>query len=266
MDNSLLFRLEAHTIAALLFLGMIITFILGRQLAKSWHARRAEKGEDLGEGGGVGALLGALFALFGLILAFAFGMSGTRFENVRNVMVEEANDIGTVILRTDLYPDSVRQLLRSELKNYVEARIAYYEKVTDFTLFMKAKENAEKAGAIVWTTVAQFSRQSNATVPSMQMIPALNAMLDIATTRDIMVRARVPDVVVITLFILTLTISFIGGFTYPRIGPKDWVIIVGFALLTSLIIYLTLDLGRPMRGLIKADLGQQAILDLRKLF
>jgi len=185
---------------------------------------------------------------------------------VRSVMVEEANDIGTVVLRTDLYPDSMRKVLRDGLKNYLEGRIAYYENVTDPIRFLKAKEDAEKSGAAIWSAVAWFSKQPNATIPTMQMIPALNNMLDIATTRDIMIKARVPDAIVITLLILTLTISFIGGFTTPRVGDKDWVVIVGFIALTSLIIYLTLDLGRPMRGLIKVELGQQSIVDLRKLF
>jgi hypothetical protein len=263
-----MFNTEAHIISIILFFGMIVTYILGRILARSWHTRRIEaKSEGLVEGGGVGAILGALFALFGLILAFTFSMSGGRYEGVRNVMIEEANDIGTVVLRTDLYPDSMRKILRDELKNYVEARIAYYEFARDPDLFTKAKEDADKAGGMIWTSVSKFSReQPNLMVPNMQMIPALNSMLDIATTRDVLLKSRVPDAIVITLFVLTLTISFIGGFTTPSVGSKDWVVIVGFALLTALIIYLTLDLGRPMRGFIKVEQGQQALIDLRKLF
>ena len=268
MNYSLLFRLEAYQIALVLFLGMIATYILGRTLAKSWRTRIVEpKGEGLVEGGGVGAILGALFALFGLILAFTFGMSGSRYEGVRNIMIEEANDIGTVILRTDLYPDSMRKILKEELKNYVEARIAYYDHASDLDKFQKAKEDADRSGGMVWTSVAEFSKiQPNLVVPNMQMIPALNSMIDIATTRDVLLKSRVPDAIVITLIILTLTISFIGGFTTPRLGSKDWVVIIGFALLTALIIYLTLDLGRPMRGFIKVEQGQQALIDLRKMF
>jgi hypothetical protein len=68
------------------------------------------------------------------------------------------------------------------------------------------------------------------------------------------------------LFILALASSFIGGVTSSSIRHKDWIVVAGFALLSSMIIYITLDLGRPMRGLIKAEMGQQAILDLRKMF
>lgn len=47
---------------------------------------------------------------------------------------------------------------------------------------------------------------------------------------------------------------------------KDWIVVTGFALLSSMIIYITLDLGRPMRGIIKTDMARDAIVDLRKMF
>ena len=65
-------------------------------------------------------------ALLGLLLAFTFSMSNSRFDNRRQLVIEEANAIGTAILRTDFYPDSVRKLLRASLKEYVENRIAFY--------------------------------------------------------------------------------------------------------------------------------------------
>jgi len=47
---------------------------------------------------------------------------------------------------------------------------------------------------------------------------------------------------------------------------KEWIIITGFALLAITIIYLTLDMGRPMRGFIRPDIGQERIVKLRTLF
>jgi len=216
--------------------------------------------------GVVNSLIAAQFALFGFILAFTFGMSGARYENVRNVMVDEANHIGTAILRADLYPDSVRKELRANFKKYLEARIGYYESVKDSVLWKKFKEEAATAAAALWARAAQQSTLPDKLVASNQMIPALNGMFDIATKREILLLARVPDVIVYMLFILALTISFIVGFRSSSIRRKDMFIVIGFALLSSMIIYITLDLGRPMRGLIKADMGQRAILELREMF
>jgi len=64
------------------------------------------------------------------------------------------------------------------------------------------------------------------------------------------------------LFILALVTSFIGGFTSPGIRPKDWIIITMFAVLSSMVTYVTLDLSRPMRGIIKGDIGVKAIINI----
>ena len=260
MNNSLIHTTDASILCIMLFIAMILMVALGRYIGKIW---RQEKDEPRG---GVNSLMAALYALFGFILAFTFGMSGSRYESVRNIVVLEANNIGTAVLRADLYPDSVRDAFRADFKNYLEARIAYYDNVTDTTLFYKAKDDAAKAAGALWSRAMQQSKLPNMLIPSNSMIPALNAMFDIATTREIILKARVPDIIVYMLFILALASSFIAGFTSSAIRHKDWIVITGFALLSSMIIYITLDLGRPMRGIIRADLGEQAIVDLRKMF
>jgi hypothetical protein len=260
MDNSFIHTTDALFLCIFLFIAMIAMVALGRIAGRIWRKDEAEPH------GGVNSLLAALFALFGFILAFTFGMSGARYENVRNVTVEEANDIGTAVLRADLYSDSVRNAFRTDFKKYLEARIAYYDNVKDSVMFLKAKADAANASEALWTRAMQQSKLPNMLIPSNQMIPALNAMFDIATTREVVLKARVPDMIVWMLFILALASSFIAGFTSSSIRCKDWIIVAGFALLSSMIIYITLDLGRPLRGIIKADVGQQAILDLRKMF
>jgi hypothetical protein len=108
---SLIHRTEALTITIVLFIVMIAMVLVGRWASIKWG--KEEKGEPKG---GLNSLLGVLFGLSGFILAFTFGMSGTRLEKVRNVVEQEANDIGTAILRSDLYADSVREGFRADFK------------------------------------------------------------------------------------------------------------------------------------------------------
>jgi len=260
MDDSFIHKTDALVLCIFLFIAMIAMVALGRMAGRIW---RKEEDEPRG---GVNSLLAAVFALFGFILAFTFDMSGDRYANVRNVIVEEANDIGTAVLRADLYSDSVRDAFRADFKKYLEARIAYYAAITDTMVLLKSKEEASKAATALWSRATQQSKLPNMLIPSNNMIPALNAMFDIATTREVMVKARVPDVIVYMLFILALTTSFIAGFTSSFMRKKDWIVIAGFAMLSSMIIYITIDLGRTTRGIIKTDMGQQALVDLRKMF
>ena len=259
MDSSLVHNTEASVLCILLFIAMIGMVALGRIAGKLWRKDQTEPS------GGMNSLLTVVFALFGFILAFTFGMSGNRYDNVRMVVLEEVNDIGTAVLRSDLYSDSVRDAFRSDFKKYVEARIAYYNPM-DTASWLRSKKDASLAAASLWARAMQQSKEPNMLIPSSNMIPALNAMFDIATTSDVTLQTRVPDLIVYMLFVLALASSFIGGFTSRSIRPRDWIIVTGFALLSSMIIYITLDLARPLRGIIKADMGTQAIVELRNMF
>ena len=67
------------------------------------------------------------------------------------------------------------------------------------------------------------------------------------------------------LFFIAMIISFVGGFTTPVLKTKEWVVIAGFIFLACLIIYVTLDMARPMRGFIRPDVEQQKIIQLQEL-
>jgi hypothetical protein len=193
-------------------------------------------------------------------------MSQTRLEKVRTVVEQEANDIGTAILRSDLYSDSVRGSFRADFKNYLEAVIVYYENAAVVDRLSKAKEEAQTAAARLWARAAQQSKLPNMLIPSNQMIPSLNEMFDIANSREVILKSKIPDLIIYMLFVCILASCFVGGFTSSVFSRKDWVIVAGFSLITSMVVYTTIDLARPMRGIIKETAGQEAIIELRKMF
>jgi hypothetical protein len=257
---SLINRTDALVLCLVLFCGILLMATLGRWCSKKWRG----DGHELK--GGVNSLLSALFALSGLTLAFTFGMSGNRMENARVVVRQEANDIGSAIRRAEFYPDSIREQFRADFKEYVEAVINFYENATNRALLYKAIEDADKIGDRLWARVALQSKQPNMLIPSNQMAPALDKMLDSATTRTTVLKSKVPDLVIYMLFTCVFATCFIGGFTSSSFRYKDWIIITGFALISSMVVYTTLDLARPMRGVIKETAGKDAIIELRKMF
>jgi hypothetical protein len=103
-----------------LFLLMLVNY-LGYRF-KGYHIRKFPGTEHVGIGPTEGSLLG----LTALLLSFTFGMSATKYETRRQHIVSETNEIGKSILICDMYPDSVRNLLRPDFKNYLETRLAYY--------------------------------------------------------------------------------------------------------------------------------------------
>ena len=101
-----------------LFVGMVLLLELGRRIGVRRIANDPE-----GAQAGTGAVDGAVFALLGLLIAFTFSGAATRFDERRNLIVQETNDIGTAYLRLDLLPASAQPGLRDLFRRYVDSRL-----------------------------------------------------------------------------------------------------------------------------------------------
>lgn len=261
MNYSLFFKTDASILCLLLLVGCILMVKLGEFVRSKFFKHDSQESK-----GGVNSLLAALFGLWGFLLAFTFGNSATKFENVRNVTVEESNIIRNTILRAEVFPDSIKIKLREDLKIYVDAAINYYKYVKNFDEFKKSKEAASDAGKRLWSRTISASGQPGLGIPGANMLASLASMFDIADRRDALLFSGVPELIIYMLFFLALTISFIGGFTTPVIKLKEWIVIGGFLLLACSIIYITLDLGRPLRGFIQLKTGKERLMEVRKMF
>ena len=258
MDVNILNQTEAWVIALLLFIAMLISSYFGKLTGN--HIKNKKPNEKkLAETSG-------LVALLFFLLAFTFGMSGDRYDSRRKIVVDEANNIGTAILRSDLYPDSTRTLFRNDFKEYVETRIAYFQVGGDVKGILKADSLSQVISSKLWKRACNLAKDPANLAATQQMIPALNAMIDVTTSRLAGEKAKVPQSILIMLFFLALISAFYGGYSEGRKGKMDWLIQIGFCLLVSLVVLFTLDLDRPRRGFVNLDVPNETIIDLRKNF
>jgi hypothetical protein len=257
MNESLIYRTDTWLLCLILFIAMILMVWLGTRL----RAKRVEEAS-------LSTIEGSLFGLLGLLLAFTFSMSASRYDARKAIMVEEANDIGTALLRADMYTDSLRTAFRKDFQHYIKARIAYYDAGRDTALINVAKRNTETISAHIWYRAIQASHKSENLAATQQMIPALNAMIDAVTLRTAAGKSRVPDSIIVLLFLLSLSCSFFAGYVLPGNKKMGKTTILGFVLLTVFVIYVILDLDRPRRGIINMDEQQQyfkaLLVDLEK--
>jgi hypothetical protein len=61
--------------------------------------------------------------LLALMLAFTFSMALSRNEALRDAVLNEANAIGTTVLRARLLPEPQRSETRKLLREYVQIRL-----------------------------------------------------------------------------------------------------------------------------------------------
>jgi hypothetical protein len=243
-----------------LFLGMLLFLEIGRRIA---IRRMKEDAGALGEG--IGAVDGAVFALLGLLLAFTFSGASSRFDTRRQLIVEETNDIGTAYLRVDLLPVDLQPALRESFRRYLDMRIEVYRKLPDIAA---AKDSLAKANELqkqIWRQAVVASRAEGAQPAApILLLPALNAMIDITTTRTMATQLHPPVIVFVMLFGLALAASLLAGYGMTGSKVRRWFHMLGFALVMAFAVYVILDIEYPRLGFIRVDAFDQALVDLRQ--
>ena len=246
--------------AAGLFFGMLIFSEIGRRIGT---ARLARDPEGLAKG--AAAAEAAVFGLLGLLIAFTFSGAASRFEDRRHLVVAEANAIGTAYLRLDLLPVDAQPEMRTLFGRYLDARLATYQNVDDL-IFAKAKLSESTAlQGNIWTKAwAACQRPGAAAQATMLLLPALNEMIDITTTRQMATQNHPPLVIFLLLGGLSLVGALLVGYGSSPNKDRSWFHMVVFAAILSLTVYVIVDLEFPRLGLIRVDAADQVLIELRQ--
>ena len=241
-----------------LFVGMLALLELGRRIGRRRQAKDEERARA-----GLGAVEGAVFALMGLLIAFTFSGAASRFDARRQLIVEEANSIGTAWLRLDLLPAAAQPELRDLFRRYVDLRLAVYEKLPDLAAALADLDKANTLQGVIWSRAVAAFQQSPTPVVA-QLIPALNQMFDIAATRTAAARMHPPPIIFVLLGVLALMSSLLAGYAMAGGKARSWIHMVGFALIMATTVYVILDLEFPQLGIIRIDAFDQVLVELRQ--
>jgi hypothetical protein len=98
----------------------------------------------------------------------------------------------------------------------------------------------------------------------MLLLPALNQMIDITTTRVVATQNHPPLVIYLLLATLSLIGSLLAGYSMSGNKDRNWLHMVAFVVVLSLAVYVIIDLEFPRLGLIRVDAADQILIELRK--
>ena len=240
--------------AATLFLSLLATQEIGRRLGMR---QRRLASREVAEGGVVD---GAVFALLGLLIAFTFSGAAGRFEERSKLVVEEANAIGTAYIRLNLLPADAQADLRETFRTYVDSRLAFYKALPDIAAAQAELDRATTMQAQIWSrSIAAASGSQPAT---MLLLPALNDMFDIVTTRTAAAARHPPMIIFVMLIAFALFGGILAGHAVAA-KERDWVHSILFAITLGGAVYVILDLEYPRIGFIRLDNTDQVLVQLR---
>jgi hypothetical protein len=239
-----LLGLSVPAIAVVTFSLMFIAAAVG-QFVRRWQDRRAkrEQAETECSIAQEGYLLGSVLGLLGLLLAFTFGMALNRFETRRELVIQEANAIGTAYLRTQLLDEPFRGTLSRLLVTYAENRVSLATASPGSGPYLKRNDQLLTE---IWSAVKASRESAHAHGLTTVLLATFNEVIDLDAQRKIAWNLRVPiEVLFLLIVYLGVTATVVG---HQVDGPRGKRAALVMFLMVSLSITVVADLNRPMSG------------------
>jgi hypothetical protein len=238
---------------------LVLTFLLtllavetGYWLGK-WRRSRDHELE-----GSASTTVGTTLGLLAFTLAFTFSMAASRFDTRKELVLEEANAIGTAHLRALLLPPPHAAEVRKLLRRYVDARL---EAVSGPSAISEGAARSVELQGLLWQQAVAAGAVQD-TQRTALFIAALNDVIDLHSKRLTAWRNRIPT----TIWLFLYLTAFLGmasmGYHTGLTGSRRTAAVVFLTLAFSGALTLVADLDRPHQGLIRVS--QQAMHDLQQ--
>jgi hypothetical protein len=236
-----------------ILLVVLLSVEFGYRLGKFRRSRQEQEKEAP-----VGTMVGATLGLFAFILAFTFGLAAARFDARRQVLLDEANAIGTTYLRAGMLPERAEEI-RELLRDYVRTRLDAIQS-GNIAEGVRRSENIQHQ---LWTEAETVGVKNPSSILVGLFVQSLNETIDLHAKRvQAGVRSRIPGAIWLCLFAVAALSLATMGYHAGLSGTRRSLAIVAVAVTFSVVIELIADLDRPREGVLR--ISQQALLDVQR--
>jgi hypothetical protein len=237
IDQSPLWLLCAITVAWLL-IGCELGFLVGRRSKARWP----ESGKASSA-----PIMGSILGLLAFMLAFTFGMSSTRFDTRKQLVLEEASALLVAHQRAQTLPEPHRGECARLLREYAEQRLVL-PTVKSVDELQGLVLRAERIQDALWAQAMIMGDRPNMNLTG--FVQSLTVLTDLQIKRlRAAVWNRIPGVIVLALygiaFLALMALGFNSGMNEHRPGIPAIVLAMAF----SSVIVLIVDLERPRQQL-----------------
>ena len=256
MSGNIFYRLDPLLVCLVLMGVLLVAEELGFRLKG-----KMRPGSDSIEIADIALILGAVMTLLALLLGFTYAMSQARFETRRELVVEEANAIGTTYLRAKALPEPRSSQIQELLRQYLALRVEITIKIDDTPEKIREIDNRSKQlHSLIWSHASALARESPNAITSI-FLQALNEMIDLHSKRLAAFRNRVPFSIYLVLLIVSIITLWLVGYYFGR-RQRGRILTTVVVLLLASVMWLIMDLDQPTRGSIKAS--QQSLIELHQ--
>lgn len=230
-------------VAVGLFVSLLVALEIGFR-----SGRRAKADAESTGAGQVGAIQGAVLGVLGLLLAFSFAAAGSRFLERQDLIVAEANAIGTAHLRADLLSEPHRSGMRDTLRRYTEHRIEV-ARVSRGSVHLEQMREVAGFHAELWRHA--LAGVNDRPAFTMAVLQPVNEVIDLHSNRIASGRKHLPLLVLGLLIASSVLAIGVIGYGCGMAGRRRTALAIPLTLIISAALWITIDLDHPRAGVLR---------------
>jgi ABC-type multidrug transport system fused ATPase/permease subunit len=245
-------------IAGMFFIPLLVVLtpiIIGQRYG-IW---RSKKSENL-QNASVGSVVGAAFGLLAFMLAFTFQIAASRYNERKELLLEEVTNIRTTWLRAGVVPEPIRSDTRKLLVEYVDLRIDLANDPSKLsTVMTRSQQILDK----FWESVEILAERDRSSEMYSLFTTSVNDLVDNYNQRVTMaLEYRFPPAIFGVLSVMAFLSMLALGYQFGISGKGSFRINLLLALIFAMVMFLILALDRPETGLAKQN--QKPMLTLQQ--
>jgi hypothetical protein len=222
-----------------------------------WLSKRMRRRNPVRQDSETGPISAATLALLAFILAFLVSYAVGIFNERRQLVITEANAIGTTYLRAGYLDEPYRTESRQLLSEYLDQRLLFIDPAQLHDALVRSEELQNE----LWRQAEAVARQSPTPTISL-FLASLNEMIDTHTERvNIAFQLRVPSAIIVGVYIVAFFTMFLVGMQSGNAENRNIIALVILVLILAVVFFLIIDLDRSQQGLLRVS--QQALFDLQ---
>jgi hypothetical protein len=201
------------------------------------------------------AIQTGLFTLASFVLGLSFAQASGRFDTRRELVVKEANAIGTTWLRADQLPSTQAKRFRRILTEYTAARLKAYETPNDDALYQRTLDRSNRDQGEVWSIASSALHAQRTNIGLSLMMQSLNETIDVSAEQLQALTSHVPTLVVVLTVALVALGALSLGFRFALDGARPQVLSVIYVVAYVFVISMMIDYDRPQTGFVTVNLN-----------
>jgi hypothetical protein len=222
-------------------IALFLSAVLGYRLALSTGIN-----EDSHHHEHITSLREGLFILLSLLLGFSVAMVLPRFDQRTQLVIDEANAIGTTMLGAEALPEAQRGKALELLREYAAVRRDFArDTLQDRVTLDRQTQRTKALQRQLWQQIVEVGQTEPAVIQT--YIEPLSGMIEVAEERLAAFENRVPITVWLIIFLVAVFQSFATGYSLKR---KFWFSLVMTPLVVAVVMALLADLDSPHGGMI----------------